>query len=154
MNLFRISCNLGTTTKFAQRVIEHLYNYLLWACNKLEMTQEQWHPNISKISMRSVCLSVYLSVYLSVCLSWLNFIHLIQAQVHEYGVDPIAPLPEEVEEDGVVIPETLCSLDERLLEKFIDTMSDIPRSDLWDISTYVRAVQVFEDLAKTTQSTT
>jgi len=73
---------------------------------------------------------------------------IFQGEVQEYGVDPTARLPDETEGSGVVVAEPMCSLDPELLQSFKESMSEISRTDPWDISPYARAVQVLNDLKR------
>lgn len=72
--------------------------------------------------------------------------NLFQSDVSTYGVDPLGTLPEESEEEGVVVPQTVCPLDSNSLLSFKERMSGVQGEDNWDIAPYLHAIDIINQL--------
>lgn len=71
---------------------------------------------------------------------------LDESDVSTYGVDPLGTLPEESEEEGVVVPQTVCPLDSNSLQSFKERMSGVRGEDNWDIAPYLHAIDIIDQL--------
>ena len=71
---------------------------------------------------------------------------LSQGDIETFGVDPSAPLPEEDCELGVHVMEPTWPLDAGHIATFEEKMSGICGTDTWDISPYIKALDVLRQL--------
>ena len=75
-----------------------------------------------------------------------HHVNLFQSDISTYGVDPFGILPEESEEEGVVVPRTVCPLDSNSLLTFKERMSGVRGEDNWDIAPYLHAIDIVNQL--------
>lgn len=76
-------------------------------------------------------------------------------QINSYGVDPSAPLPDDDEEsNGVMFAEPLCPLSANGLAAFMEEMSGVVGTDVWDISPYLHSLDVLRPLKQLYSSST
>ena len=71
--------------------------------------------------------------------------NIFQRDLSTYGVDPLGTLPEESEEEGVVVPKT--PLHSNSVRNFKERMSAVRGEDNWDIAPYLHAIDIINQLS-------
>ncbi len=88
-------------------------------------------------------------ITIGVLILMLNVLVLLsfQEDLLTYGVDPTGTLPDEIDEtSAVVVPQTNCPLDSDSLSIFKERMSEVRCQDQWDISPYLKALDIMNQL--------
>ena len=76
---------------------------------------------------------------------------LFKDQIDSYGVDPSGPLPDEDgESNGIIVAEPLCPLSAEGLSAFTEGMAGVVGTDIWDISPYLRSLDILHSLNNST----
>ncbi len=63
-----------------------------------------------------------------------------------YGFDAEAGLPDETDEGGIVVPETICPLGAETLILFRQNIQAIQQGELWNVQPYLHAVRTLKTL--------
>ena len=75
------------------------------------------------------------------------YLSILQPDIESYGFDGQAHLPEEIDtSETVVVPETICPLDEEALAIFRERLHFVQDEDLGNTQPYLHALQILDAL--------
>ena len=70
-----------------------------------------------------------------------------QNQTQEFGVDAEAGLPDDdTDETAIIVPETLCQLEQNAMNTFTEFVARLPRNDPWNTEHFLNGIRLLESL--------